>query len=167
MIDRWIRIHRKFTPKRKFLDVDAISFHRIVRLLIWCLFLRIYENSKPRTYVKCKCVNDQKFVLTWIFGEFEFINLSLILIIDFIQLLWIIWLRKELFTPILTSFSVIHSVEIWKKFCHSDFTWNQFQGFLKFKTFIFAILEALKFDFGQFWPFFKIEIDQKIKIQCL
>ena len=111
----WIHIHGKFTwfqDQRKFLDVHAISFHRIVRLLIWCLFLRIYENSKPRTYVKCKCVNDQKFVLTWIFGEFEFINLSLILIIDFIQLLWIIWLRKELFTPFLTTFSVKHSVEI-------------------------------------------------------
>ena len=31
------------------------------------------------------------------------------------------------------------------------------------KTPIYAILDALKFDFSQIWPFFKVEIDLKPK----
>ena len=103
---------RKIHSKTKFLLFSQIP---ITILKGWntqtCANCKIFESL--RFYVKSilRIFEVQNSLLAWIFREFEFIDLSLILIIDFIQLLWIIWLRKELFTPFLTSSSVRHSVE--------------------------------------------------------
>ena len=109
----------KLNSREIWLIQKSYNFHTVKYLLE-------YLNHFMRIQNLDKCKKTKNSLLVWIFREFEFNHISLILIIDFIQLLWIIWLRKELFTPFHTSFSVRHSVEIWKKFCHSDFTWNQF-----------------------------------------
>ena len=67
---------------------------------------------------------------------------------------WVIW-KEESCTLSETSLAWYHSAEISWFFYHSDFTWNQFWGFLKHKICNFNTSRGSEFfiflNFGPFW----------------